>query len=228
MPPPPSVPTMYTQETDLQMLYPEWQQYNSSLTLSHDYNYQLPYSISLDPNAASVPAPPMLYEPALPLQDYTQSFARSMDHNHALLPLPMAAHPSSPTSRSPRSHPPSPHDHLPSPTSLSSSDSLMSGGYPCSQVTPALSALPSPPHIPHILPHPQPVQQRQRIPQTLEAGHSNSKVEFRMNGVLGVRVQDAIRHFVDIDGGKDRVLARIGARTIRLALHVSATHVFQA
>ncbi|KAI0810829.1 hypothetical protein BC629DRAFT_1589583 [Irpex lacteus] len=228
-----SASDMYTQQMNTQMLHPTWQQYNTSYAVAPGYTYQHPtqHFQYTDINSAAAMAPsPILYDMNAAMQNYEQSYApvSSTHRTRPVLPLPVATNPASPvlrSPRSPRSYPPSPQAHTPSPMGSPSSASMqMYSGYPYSPMAPAPPPMPAsppspPPHIPHILPHPQPAMQRWRVPQTLEAGHSNSKVEFRVNGVLGIRVQDAIRNFVEIDAGEDRVLARIGARTIRLALH---------
>ncbi|KAI0085928.1 hypothetical protein BDY19DRAFT_385976 [Irpex rosettiformis] len=224
---PVSASNMYPQQPNAQMLQPTWQQFDTPYAqVSQEYNYQhqaLRYPYTADVNPATMAPPPMLYDTRLPQQNYEQPYS-----NVRTRPLTVVTLPPSPilhSPRSPRSHPPSPQAHTPSPMgSPSAMNTKVYPGYTYSPLPPAppqVAASPPspPPHVPHILPHPQPVTQRWRIPQTLEAGHSNSKVEFRVNGVLGIRVQDAIRNFVEIDAGEDRVLARIGARTIRLALH---------
>ena len=230
-----SVSNMYSQQANTDMLHPTWQQYNTSFVMPPGYNYQhsqlQQYSYA-DMSPATMAPPPMLYDTNPTPHNYEQSYAHvpPTHRTRPLLPVPVAALPPSPISRSPRSprsHPPSPQAHTPSPMGSPSAVNMqVYTNYSYSPLPPAPTQVatspPSPPpHVPHILPHPQPATQRWRIPQTLEAGHSNSKVEFRRNGVIGIRVQDAIRNFVEIDAGEDRVLARIGARTIRLALHVS-------
>lgn len=184
-----------------------WQQYNTVAT-PHGYEFQEPaYHY---PPITAAPSVHMVYEPHGYTQTYEQMQAASST-SVAMLALPVV-------------HSPSPTGHTPSPMGSPSSAVPAAPAYAFPQPPPPPPPAPNPP--PHILPHPNPVLQRQRIPQTLEAGHTHSMVEFRVNGVLGIRVQDAIRDFVNIDEGEEQVLARIGARTIRLALHVclSLTH----
>lgn len=194
-----------------QMMQPTWQQYNNSYTLPVGYDqHGSPYSFP-DMNPPNPGA--MLYDPTPVPQTYAPPMMPSapLSTRRGLLPPPLRSQPPSPSSRSPFSHPPSPHSpqsiHTPSPTT---------GLFPGYQYQPA-----HPPLQPiHILPNPTPGRRRLRVPQTLAAGFSSSRVEFRVNGVLGVRVQDAMRNFVDIDDGGNRILPQIGARTIRLAIHV--------
>ncbi|KAI0344966.1 hypothetical protein BDW22DRAFT_1353784 [Trametopsis cervina] len=192
---------IYNQQEHSQMLpLTIWQQYNTVAT-PHGYEFQEPaYHY---PPITTAPSVHMVYEPHGYTQTYEQMQAASST-SVAMLALPVV-------------HTPSPTGHTPSPMGSPSSAVSAAPAYAFPQPPPPPPPAPNPP--PHILPHPNPVLQRQRIPQTLEAGHTHSMVEFRVNGVLGIRVQDAIRDFVNIDEGEEQVLARIGARTIRLALH---------
>lgn len=207
---------MYGQDPSSQM-HSLWPQYNNAIAAQPDtYNQQFPsYAYQ---NMSSAHPTPMHYHVGHAPQSYGSSFTPSQPNEpgRALLPVTIGSQPPSPSSHSPRSYPSSPH----SPASLNStsSTSSMLGGYPYPHPPPTTQG-----HL-HILPLPQVARPRIRIPQTLEAGHSNSRIEFRVNGVLGICVQDAIRQFVDIDNGEDRVLARIGARTIRLAIHVCISY----
>lgn len=79
------------------------------------------------------------------------------------------------------------------------------------------------PYAPAQMPAVDPIlPRRERVPQTLEmlSPDRHFKVEFTVNGVPGVRVEDAIAQSIQLDAGDDRVFTSNGSRQIRLVIKV--------